>query len=490
MRIIASDLISYYRPSECELRLYLRQRGEKEEPRSEFEQLLAVLGRRHEANHLSTLGAYADITSFPEDERAARTKEAISSKTPVVYQGKLTAKLTIAGESVEVTGQPDFLLAQQSGYVIRDSKISLRITEKDHPEILLQLQLYGWLFEQTFGAPPAALEVHSGRGTIVPVPYDKGAAVLQVLEQIVKLNNAKSEPYSPVGWTKCGSCGFNSRCWEKAVAEKDVALVMGVDQGLAFALHDLGVSTRSDLLSRYDAQTLGDLKRPYGKSLRKVGAAAPNILRMADVMERNCEVILMKPLVPDHANYCMFDLEGMPPHLDELEKIYLWGLQVFGQNGGDYLPATAGFGVDGEREGWEQFLRNAEAVLTAYGDIPMVHWSHYERTKLDMYVDKFGDRDNLAQRVRANLLDLHPIATMSIALPVSSYGLKVIEQYVGFKRKMNEYGGDWAMAKYIEATETEDEKLRASVMEKILAYNREDLEATWAVLQWLKSKSS
>ncbi len=46
------------------------------------------------------------------------------------------------------------------------------------------------------------------------------------------------------------------------------------------------------------------------------------------------------------------------------------------------------------------------------------------------------------------------------------------------------------MAKYIEATETEDEKLRADVMDQIVTYNREDLEATWAVLEWLRGKAS
>ena len=44
------------------------------------------------------------------------------------------------------------------------------------------------------------------------------------------------------------------------------------------------------------------------------------------------------------------------------------------------------------------------------------------------------------------------------------------------------------MAKYIEATETGDEDVREKVMNTILDYNREDLEATWAVLTWLKSK--
>ncbi len=75
-------------------------------------------------------------------------------------------------------------------------------------------------------------------------------------------------------------------------------------------------------------------------------------------------------------------------------------------------------------------------------------------------------------------------------MPIPSYSLKVVESYIGFQRTQDEYGGQWAMAKYIEAVEFEDETLRDEVIDKILIYNREDLEATWAVLQWLKSKKA
>ena len=43
-------------------------------------------------------------------------------------------------------------------------------------------------------------------------------------------------------------------------------------------------------------------------------------------------------------------------------------------------------------------------------------------------------------------------------------------------------------AKYTEATETEGEDERDAVMGEIFKYNEEDLEATWAVFQWLRSK--
>ena len=71
-------------------------------------------------------------------------------------------------------------------------------------------------------------------------------------------------------------------------------------------------------------------------------------------------------------------------------------------------------------------------------------------------------------------------------LPLPSYSLKVVEEYVGFKRTQEEYGGQWSMAQYIEATEIEDEVARQKVIDEILKYNEEDLAATWAVLCWVR----
>ena len=99
-------------------------------------------------------------------------------------------------------------------------------------------------------------------------------------------------------------------------------------------------------------------------------------------------------------------------------------------------------------------------------------------------------RDGIAARVKANLLDLLPITRASVAVPVSSYSLKDVETVAGYERQLEEYGGSWSMAKYIEATECQTTRIeRAAIMDEILAYNREDLEATWAVMEWLRELS-
>jgi predicted RecB family nuclease len=92
--------------------------------------------------------------------------------------------------------------------------------------------------------------------------------------------------------------------------------------------------------------------------------------------------------------------------------------------------------------------------------------------------------------VLANLLDLLPITKNAIALPLPSYSLKVVEGYVGFRRKQQGCSGDWAMAQFIRATETGDEAERNARMGEILRYNEEDLAATWAVFGWLRGKAA
>lgn len=489
MRLTASDFYSFYRPARCELRVYLKAQGEEEAAPGPYREVLKRLGARHEQAHLATFPEVIDLSAQPEATRAERTVAEIQARAPVLYQPLLRVTTTLDRVECEVIGEPDFLIRVGGGYVIRDSKLSRRINENDHPEILRQLELYGWLFEQTIGQPPAGLQVHRGPGDIVGVAFDGGANALGVLAQILALKRAESEPYSPVGWSKCGDCGFHGRCWPQAEARGDVAMVEGVDQGTAIALREQGVETIEQLLETFDEERLAALEKPHGARTQRIGNRAASILRMANVMASGEETVLAAPDIRVCPNYVMFDLEGLPPQLDELDKIYLWGLQVYGDDPGEFLPATAGFGPDGDREGWETFLANARAVFEQYGDLPFVHWSPYEKGRLRAYIDRFGDPEAIAARVEENLLDLLPIAKNSIALPLPSYSLKVIERYIGFERSQEDYGGDWAMAKYIEATETENEAERAEVMAEILAYNREDLEATWAVLQWLKSKA-
>ncbi len=361
MRLTASDIVGFYRPTLCALRVYLREQRVPEAEPGVFEEILQRLGERHEQRHLATLGRYEDLSAVPADQRVQRTLDAVRDRVPVMYQGELAYETTLDGNRVTVVGRPDFLILDGNAYLIRDSKLSRKVDEKHHVEIALQVQLYGWLFEQLVGMPVKRLQVHAGGGDIIDVPYDGGAAALSELARILEMKRLGAEPYEPLGWTKCsGGCGYYDRCWKQAEERQDVSLVMDVDQGLARALNDIGVTSAQQLLASFDVKRLSEFKRPWGKGEQRVGKKAGKILMYAEVLCSGKERIISPADIPVHDNYVMFDLEGMPPYVDELEKIYLWGMQVYGKRPSEFVGVTAGFGADGDREGWDAFLTAAK----------------------------------------------------------------------------------------------------------------------------------
>ena len=286
MRLTASDFVTIARPSRCDLRVFLRHRGEVEAAPGPYDEVMRRLGVRHEKDHLATLGTFADVSDASFHEQVKKTADAIANKVPILYQAAFLVTEKFGESEVEIVGVPDFLILDGGGYLIRDSKMSRRIDEENHPEILLQVQLYGWLFEKSCGTAPKGLQVHCGTGEIVTIPYDGGAAALQELERLLAIKQLSAEPYEPVGWSKCLGCGFTDRCWAKAEHNSDVALVYCVDQSLARTLNTQGIRSRKELLAKFDVASLSEFKRPYGSREQRVGKAAEKILQFAEAMEK------------------------------------------------------------------------------------------------------------------------------------------------------------------------------------------------------------
>jgi predicted RecB family nuclease len=481
MQLSGTDFYRAYRPSECNKRIYLHHKGIKAADPGPYEEVIRRLGDRHERKYLATFQGVVDLTRGTNDERQVATLEAIRVGTAVIYQPMFTATLELGGQACNVVGIPDLLIREGEEYLIRDVKMTRRIAE--HPEILWQLRLYGWLFERAIQRPPLRLEVFNGRSELIAIEPEP---VEDTLTRLAVLIADADAPFEPVGWSRCGGCGYNERCWGEAKARNDVAMVLNVDKGLARALRSINVVSYDDLLVKFDEAKLSAFEKPRGNKTQKVGKAAKDILLSARALQTKLPIRLGPVAIPANPNFVMFDLEGLPPHLDDLEKIYLWGMQVYGERPSEFMAATAGFGENGDKDGWNKFLACAEKVMAEHGAIPFVHWSHYEKTKINLYIRRHGDPNGIAASVLDNLFDLLPVAQAAVMLPLPSYSLKVVEEYVGFQRSQDEYGGAWSMAQYIEATETEDEDARQKVMDTILKYNEDDLAATWAVLDWLR----
>jgi len=488
IKLTAENIYDLYSPKYCRRRLFYRFNNREEIPPGPFEQVIFELGKRHEQDHINFLGRFVDLSSGSLQERASRTIEQLNKGIPIIYQGVLLVDVNLDGSQVQVLGIPDILIPEGSSYVIRDCKLARHATERIHPEIRAQMQVYGYLFEKSFGGKPFRIEAFLGDGSIVDFPYDSRSAIKSLTEILSTVSLPKA-PYSPVGWSKCQGCGFRELCWSEAQATNDLAQVYGVDQGLVIALRENGVSTIGQLVDNYTESSLSEITRPWGRLSRRVGRDASRILLQAKAMRDERSIPLERVYLPTSPNLVVFDLEGFPPYLDELEKVYLWGVKVYGENPGPYQPSLSPIERDGDLNGWQDFLSNCQGIFAEYGGIPFIHWASYERTKVKLYRKRYGDPQGIAERVLHNLVDLLPLTKKAMVIAEPSYSLKIVERLAGFKRTQDEYGGDWSMAKYFQAIETDDRSLREDIMAQVLKYNEEDLDATWAVFQWLKGQN-
>jgi len=456
---------------------------------------------------------WIDVDGFNNRDAIEITRDLILDGSKLIYQGQLEHTTEINGKLVRVIGYPDFLIPRPGGYAIADAKLARSIyslkadgsrkVRSKKKYIVHQLRLYGWLFEKQFPGLTFQLLVYNGAGEREPIdPPGEGVDVLGELKRLLAIEEKPDEPWEPVGWSKCGTCGFFGHCWPRAEEARELSLVPGIDQKLARKLRKQGVRSYTELARSFDAESLARLRSNAKTILSSAATTTEKVLENARALAsskpvvrvRNGEEVQLDPSITDDDTYVMFDLEGVPPGLDGWERIYLWGMQVFGKEKGEFLPVFAGFGEGGDREGWIEFLRIAKDLVDRFEGIRFVHWASYERSKINSYKLRYPDTDvETADRVLNCLVDLLPLAREFVALPLPSYSLKAVERlpqvtkFTGFKRSMVDVKkGDDSIAAFVEATETQDVSRRDELMGQLAAYNQEDLEATWAVHSWLR----
>ena len=127
LRLVASDFYGYYRPSECGLRIWLREQGVEEAPPSPYSEVLMRLGREHEERHLARFPNAIDLSDGSLEERAERTLEAIADGERVIYQGVLSTEIELDGHEVGIVGIPDFMLPGAPR--LRDPRLEARADE-------------------------------------------------------------------------------------------------------------------------------------------------------------------------------------------------------------------------------------------------------------------------------------------------------------------------------------------------------------------------
>ncbi len=476
--ISASDFHTYYQPHECRRRVWLEAKcPELRAELTEFEQILLEKGRAHEQEHLATLGAYVS-PEYPSGDLQAgmqATSALVATGAPVIYQGVL-----ISADG-DISGKPDFLIREANAYVIRDAKLALSMDR--HAEIAAQISLYAHLAEAV-GMSVARGEVVLGDGSLHTIELvDPG----KLVDEIAAMKALGEEPDEAVGWSKCDTCGFFGHCWKQAVDAHDPAVVPDIGQSMRNVLRQKGVERYDDLPS-IPATQLAEMKMARGDGERRIGEkTAEKAIRQTKVlMSGQLEVVAQPEALPP-GPVAYFDVESNPWDVGMETMVYLWGILLDRGNGSEpeYWGEIAESGPDGDRDAWFAFLGKSRDLIAELGEVPFVHYSHYEQTQMKAYVQRWGDPNGVAGQVLGLLWDMQKKAVSGhLCLPVHSYGLKQVEKCAGFPRSQAEYGSLWSVGRYNAYLVSSDPAEQSSIRNELLSYNREDCLAMRHVQGW------
>ena len=171
-----------------------------------------------------------------------------------------------------------------------------------------------------------------------------------------------------------------------------------------------------------------------------------------------------------------FDIEGHTP----TSRDYLFGflLRSPGREA-EYLSFVAEKPEEEEKM-WRAFVAWTETLPASY---TVFHYASHESTRLATLAKRYGDEDHPSlTHFRTRLIDLKNIMADTAVFPIYFYSLKAIAGFLGHAWTGEVKGGGASVTAYDTWLETGDR----AILESIIHYNREDVEATALALDWLR----
>ncbi|MEU5842359.1 TM0106 family RecB-like putative nuclease [Rhodococcus sp. NPDC047139] len=474
----------------------------RSEPDPLFERVAAI-GGHHEQRVLDRfrmqVGAEnvveiprPDYTAEALAEAAHATLEAVRAGTPVVYQGAfLDSASTSAGSSpVGMLGFSDFLVQEDDGYAVYDSKLARRAKV----EALLQLAAYADALERTGTAVSSHAHLVLGDGSIASYPLADILPVYRRLRTaVVTLLEEHRVAGGPVRWgsgdhTACGRC---EECAPEIERHRDLLLVAGMRRAQRLLLIEAGVATIDDLATRKTPvdgiarRTFDNLRAQARAQLEQQKQGRP----YAEV--HNAAPLAILP-APDDGDI-FFDFEGDPLWSEdgssEWGLEYLFGVVEASAEAPNFRPFWA-HDREQERRALLDFLDYVAERRRRYPRMHIYHYAPYEKTALLRLAGRYGvGEETVDDLLREGVLvDLYPVVRGAIRVGAPSYGLKDLEPLYTQAREgeVRDAGASIvAYADYCALRDAGRHEEAEQELASIASYNRDDCVSTLRLRDWL-----
>ena len=484
----------------------LRRRGELHERR--YLDLLRADGRRvvEIARDGSSQDHGAELRAATDE-----TTTAMSAAADVIYQATFF--------DGRWRGHADFLLRVESAdrpsrwgpyhYEVADTKLARHVKAG----AVLQICTYIDLLAAIQGVEPKWLHVVLGGSA-------GGQRTLRVADFMAYYRAARQRFEDSVGpeaapaayppgatypdpVEHCDVCRWRLDCQARRRRDDHLSLVAGISARQRRGLQSRGVDT---------LEALGTLPLPVIPRLEGTSAAALERVReqariqlAGRLQDRLQYELFLAPAgepIPSELGLAslpvpspgdlFFDIEGDPYAADDgLE--YLFGVMDLD---GTWQPtwstdAAADFTPAGEKHAFESVMDLFAARLRQYPDAHIYHFAPYEPTALKRLMGRHATREDDVDRLLRGgaLVDLHRVVRQSLRASVESYGLKHLEPIYGFTRSVDLRDAGSSIVAFEQWLElNEGERPAADHLQRIEGYNRDDVESTRRLRDWLEER--
>lgn len=191
----------------------------------------------------------------------------------------------------------------------------------------------------------------------------------------------------------------------------------------------------------------------------------------------NEAIPISKPNVPTAHTEIYLDLESVQVGSPRLEdtRYYLFGWCIHIKDGETKYHYELAEGVEQEYEIWQKFLTQ---ISDTSG--PIFHYSNYEKTAMTNLIRRYGN-DDRASVLFPRFVDLYQEVKNNVALPLSSYSIKMVAPWLGYKWIGEVQNAADTMIEYSRWQRTRNRKH----LENILVYNEHDCRAMIVIKDWL-----
>ncbi len=246
-----------------------------------------------------------------------------------------------------------------------------------------------------------------------------------------------------------------------------------------WTIHDLAAADMDELLPRYE-----DLvsHRPEVPARLQAAARRARLLIAGDELERTTKGPIH---LPTSALEVDLDIEASADN-----RVYLWGFLVHDVSGGaePYYKAFAEFGELNDQAEAELALRAMTWLrdLIAGSDAPVYHYSDYELVRLAHIAAQAPDLEWAPGFAEDHFVDLFAVMRAHY-FAVHGLGLKNVAAHgAGFSWRDPEAGGLNSQGWFNDAVRGPVAE-REAARQRVLAYNEDDVRATWHLRRWLRT---